>query len=144
MSLRPVTKVRPLVMRKLLFFAVLAQCRHLGSQHSQFGLGHRQVNFAFGVAQGFFGYLLGRVGFFFVEVFAANRGVGHHGHAVGLHFQNATGHENEFFAAVSLLDANRPGLDAGDQGKATKRASPDQMDSSALTTSTWMVFMFTP
>jgi hypothetical protein len=29
-------------------------------------------------------------------------------------------------------------------GRATKRASPEKMDSSALTTSTWMVFIFAP
>lgn len=89
---------------------------------------------------------------------AANGGVRQDGDAIGLHFQNAPGHEDELFAAIGLLDTHRAGLDTGDQrvclgkmpnspdspGKATKRAAPEKMDSSALTTSTWMVFIAFP
>jgi hypothetical protein len=63
---------------------------------------------------------------------------------------DATGHEDELFAAVGLLDAHRARLDAGDQrrvarvdaqlarlaGQGDNVASPEKMDSSALTTST--------
>ncbi|MCY1380367.1 hypothetical protein D9M69_681810 [compost metagenome] len=34
---------------------------------------------------------------------------------MGLHFQNATRHKHELFAAIGLLDAHGTGLDAGDQ-----------------------------
>jgi hypothetical protein len=83
--------------------------------------------------------------FLFVQILAANGGVGQNGHAVGLHFQNAAGHEDELFAAIGLFRcAPNPALIAGDQrrvarvnaqfaaspGSATKRASPEKMDSS--------------
>ena len=45
----------------------------------------------------------------------ADRGVGEHRHHVGLHFENAASDEDEFFAAIGLLDANCTGLDARDQ-----------------------------
>ena len=34
---------------------------------------------------------------------------------MGLHFQNATGDEDEFFAAIGQFDAHGTGFDAGDQ-----------------------------
>ena len=91
---------------RALLGAVLAQRAELGGQHGQFGLCGGQVHIALGVAQGFLRGLLGGVGFLFVEVRATDGGVGQHGHAVGLHFQNATGHEDEFLATVGRLDAN--------------------------------------
>jgi hypothetical protein len=69
----------------------------------------------------------------------------------GLDLEDATGDEDELFlAGVGALDAHRARLDAGDQrrvrgripsspdspGSATNLASPEKMDSSALTTST--------
>ncbi len=38
---------------------------------------------------------------------------------VRLHFQNATGHKHELFAAVGFFDAHGTGLDAGDQRNVT-------------------------
>ena len=68
-----------------------------------------------GILERFFGCRLGRVGLLVVQVLATDGGVRQHGHAVGLHFQNATGHENELFATVSHFDAHRARLNAGDQ-----------------------------
>jgi len=55
-------------------------------------------------------------GFGFVQVLAADGGVGQHGHTTGLHFHDATGHKDElFFLVVGALDAHGTRLDARDQ-----------------------------
>jgi hypothetical protein len=59
---------------------------------------------------------LASAGFRFVQVGAADRGVGQDGHAVRLHFQDAAGHEDEFFFGLARhLDAHRARTDARDQ-----------------------------
>ena len=57
----------------------------------------------------------GGIGFFFVQVFAANRSVREHGHAVRLDFNNPAGHKHKLLATVGHLDAHRPRFDAGNQ-----------------------------
>ena len=61
--------------KRLFLLAELAQGGNLCCHHSQFGLRHSHVKAGFGVTQGFFSLALGGVGFFFVQVLAANGGV---------------------------------------------------------------------
>jgi hypothetical protein len=61
-------------------------------------------------SRGFLGLLLGVEGLGFVEVLAADRGVGQHGHQVGLHFEHAAGDEDELFLPSCVLTRTAPGL----------------------------------
>ena len=63
---------------------------------------------------------LGLVGLFVVEVLATDSCIGQHRDAVGLHFEDAAGHEDELFAAVRHLDAHRAGLDTRDQRRVAR------------------------
>ena len=92
----------------------------LGGHRDELALGRREVDVALGVLHRFFGEALGFGGLGFVEVLAADGGVGQHGHAVRLHFQDAAGDEDEFLAAVGLLDAHRAGLHARDQRRVAR------------------------
>lgn len=87
----------------------------LGDGFGQFGLGLGVLELRGLVLQGFLGLLLGVEGLGFVEVLAADGGVGQHGDEVGLHFEHAAGDEDELFVAVLRLDAHDARLDAGEQ-----------------------------
>ena len=87
----------------------------LGNGFGQFGLGLGVLELRGLVLQRFLGLFLGVEGLGFVEVLAADGGVGQHGDEVGLHFEHAAGDENEFFGAVLRLDAHDARLDAGEQ-----------------------------
>ena len=61
-----------------------------------------------------------QVGPLFVQVFAANCGVGQNGDTVGLNLDDAACHEHKFFATVGQLNAHRARFDPGDQRRVAR------------------------
>lgn len=96
------------------FLAILAQRGKLRRHDGELGLRFCQIDLALGVFERL-GGAPGFVGLFFVQIPAADCGVGEHGDAIRLHFENAARHENEFFLTVGHLNAHRTGFDTRDQ-----------------------------
>ena len=66
------------------------------------------------------GRQFGSIGFFVIQVFAANSGVRQHRDAVGLHLKNAASDEHKLLAAVGHVNAHRACLDARDQWRVAR------------------------
>ena len=88
--------------------------------------------------------MLGFVGLGFVEVVAADRGVGEHRHHVRLYFEDAAGDEDELFLPSAFSMRTAPGLmrvisgvclgrmpsSPDSPGSATNFASPEKIEAS--------------
>src|SRR6266480_6352622 len=100
----------------LFSLAELADGCELCGKRGQLGFDGGDFLLVLGVAPRFLGGLqgLGRLGL--VQVAAADRGVGEHGHHLGLHFEDPARDEDQLFlAAAGGLDPHRSGLDARDE-----------------------------
>jgi len=88
----------------------------LRGEHGEFALDDRDFLLVLGTAQRLLSALLRLQRPGFVEIAAADRGVGEHGHQRRLDFQNSAGDEDQiFFAAPGRPDAHRARPDAGYQ-----------------------------
>src|SRR5882672_7883649 len=93
----------------------------LGGKRRQLGFYGGDFLLVRGVAPRFLGGFqrLGRLGF--IEVVAADRGVGEHGHQLGLHFENSSRDEHQLlFPPAGRLDPHRARLDARDKGRMSR------------------------
>ena len=88
---------------------------------SSSGLGDRLLFVAPGGAARFFGRLQRLRGLGFVQIVAADRGVGEDRDHVRLHLEDAAGDEDQLLlAAARGLDAHRARLDAGDERRVAR------------------------
>ena len=103
---RPPCKNRPKAVRKAKSAGMSAlilkasQRGNLRHQGAELSLRHGHIDVAFGIAQRLFSQRLCGIGTLFVEVLAANSGIGQHRNTLGLHLNNAAGNEHELFAAI--------------------------------------------
>lgn len=96
--------------------AQLLYRRELRHRSCKLSLRFRDLQLRSTVLHGLFGKPLRFECFGFVEILAAYRRIGKHGDRLRLHFQNASGHEYQFFSGASgRLDAYLSGSDARDE-----------------------------
>src|SRR5437868_9663373 len=99
-----------------LFFSQLANSGELRGEHRQLAFHRGELLLVGGGATRFFGALQRFIGLRFVQIGAADRGVGEHRDEFRLHFEDAARNEDKLlFAATGRRDAHRTGLDAGDE-----------------------------
>src|SRR5690606_1284180 len=101
---------RPKPRALLLDLAQLLDCADLRDGARKLGLRFGELDLARAIAERFFGALLCLKRGSLIEVVRAKRRVGENGHEVRLHFEGASGYEEEMLFARWRLDAHFAGL----------------------------------
>ncbi|CAM2147016.1 hypothetical protein PT2222_10032 [Paraburkholderia tropica] len=105
----------------LVLLAQTLDRRELRDGVGQFGLRGGVLEVRAGVLQRLFGALARFGGLRFVEILAADRGVGEHRHGARLHFENAACDEHELFIAVRAHDTHRTRTNPRDERRVARQ-----------------------
>src|SRR5258708_143884 len=109
------------LLERRLLLAQLADRRQLRSEHRQLAFDDGELLLVLGGAPGFLGALERFARLRFVQILAANRGIGEHGDHFRLHFENAAGNEDKLLlAAARRRDAHLAGLDPRNQRRGAR------------------------